>query len=151
LAASFGCFWKKDFLREIAEGDVELLRPNGLILSYPVITTGEFAHRSSFDMLLGERFEEFREEVSLEKQVSEDTPKTFLWHTYEDDTVPMENSLLFVQALRQKKIPVEFHLYPKGGHGLSIGSELTTSPTREQIQPEVTTWIDMAGTFIKTL
>lgn len=152
LAACLGCFWKKDWLvKRAAGGNAELLRPNGMILNYPVITSGEFAHRGSFQMLLGDRYDELLEEMSLENQVSEDTPKTFIWHTYEDATVPMENSLLFVQALRQKKIPAEFHLYPKGGHGLGLGNKLTCSESGKEIQPEVTTWITLAGTFIENL
>lgn len=149
LAASFGCFWKKEFLVKEAHGNEELLRPDGLILSYPVITSGEFAHRGSFEMLLGDRYEELLEEMSLENQVNADTPKTFLWHTFEDATVPVENSLLFAQALRRKNIPVEFHLYPKGGHGLGLGNELTCSSTGKEIQPEVTTWINLVKTFIE--
>lgn len=151
LAASFGCFWKKEFLVKEAGGNEELLRPDGLILSYPVITSGESAHRGSFEMLLGDRYEELLEEMSLEKQVNEDTPRTFLWHTFEDAAVPVENSLLFAQALCRKKIPVEFHLYPKGGHGLGLGNELTCSPTGKEIQPEVTTWITLVKTFIENL
>lgn len=151
LAASFGCFWKKEFLLEEAGKNAELLRPDGLILSYPVITSGEFAHRGSFEMLLGNRYEELLEEMSLENQVNEDTPKTFLWHTFEDGTVPVENSLLFAQALCRKNIPVEFHLYPKGGHGLGLGNELTCSPSGKEIQPEVTTWINLVKAFIENL
>lgn len=149
LAASLGCFWKKEFLAENVKEEAELLRPNGLILSYPVISSGEFAHRGSFKMLLGERYEELLEEMSLEKQVNEDTPKTFLWHTFEDATVPVENSLLFAQALRRKNIPVEFHLYPKGCHGLGLGNNLTCSPSGKELQPEVTTWIRLVQTFIE--
>ena len=49
LAASLGCFWNSEFLvNEVAGGDESLLKPNGLILSYPVITSGEFAHRDSW-------------------------------------------------------------------------------------------------------
>ena len=141
---------------QIAEGNKELLRPNGLVLSYPVITSGDFAHRGSFDMLIGEaadteRRERLLEELSLEKQVTEDTPPTFIWHTYEDGAVPAENSLLFVQALRRKNIPVEFHLYPKGGHGLGLGTELTCSSSGKEIRPEINTWIHMAETFIRNL
>lgn len=151
LAASFGCFWKKEFLRKAAGGEEELLRPNGLILSYPVITSGEFAHKGSFEMLLGEKYEELLEEMSLEKCVNEDTPKTFLWHTFEDATVPVENSLLFAQALSRKNIPVEFHLYPKGGHGLGLGNKLTCSSSGKEIQPEIETWIGLVKTFIENL
>lgn len=151
LAASFGCFWKSGLLSEFAEGNEELLRPNGLLLSYPVITSGEFAHRESFKMLLGNRYEELLEKMSLENQVNKDTPKTFLWHTYEDNAVPMENSLLFAGALREQNIPVEFHLFPKGGHGLGLGNAMTCSAEGKELQPEVTTWISLAGAFIENL
>ena len=151
LAASFGCFWKRQLLAKASGGDAEKLRPNGLILSYPVITSGEFAHRGSFEMLLGDRYEELVREMSLEYQVNKDTPKTFLWHTYEDGAVPVENSLLFVQALRREKIPVEFHLFPSGGHGLALGNELTSMEEGKEIQPQVTAWIALAETFIRNL
>jgi acetyl esterase/lipase len=150
LAASFGCFWKEELLTEAAGGDCEAIRPNGLILSYPVITSGEHAHRGSFNMVLGQRYDELLEKMSLEKQVNADTPKTFIWHTFEDGTVPVENSLLFIDALRKQGIPFECHIYPKGRHGLGLGSELTCSEGKtDEIQPEVTGWVSMAGTFIK--
>lgn len=151
LAASYGCFWKKEFLVEAEGGEAELLRPNGLLLSYPVITSGEHAHRESFEMLLGNRYEELVDEMSLENQVNEDTPKTFLWHTFEDTTVPVENSLLFMQALRKYNSPFESHIYPKGGHGLSLGKELTNGMSGNDIQAEVTTWVDLAKTFVENL
>ena len=153
LAAMLGCFWKENWLaEEAAGGDTELLRPNGMILSYPVITSGEFAHRGSFDMLMGEKASgELLEKLSLEKQVTEDTPKSFIWHTFEDGAVPVENSLMFAKALRQKNIPFELHIYPKGGHGLGLGNELTLSTSGKELQPEVNTWIHMAEAFIKNL
>ena len=149
LAASLGCFWKRKLFDEITGGDSELIRPDGMILSYPVITSGKYAHRDSFVKLLADRYEELVEEMSLEKQVSSDTPKTYLWHTFEDGAVPVENTLLFAQALREKEIPFECHIYPKGRHGLALGNELTSSDGEKEIQPEVTNWIQMAGTFIK--
>ena len=81
LAASLGVFWKREFLSRLLDTDSETLRPNGLILSYPVITSGEFAHRDSFVNLLGEeaRKEEKLGEQSLELQVNPDTPPAFLW------------------------------------------------------------------------
>lgn len=153
LAAMLGCFWQEEWLAaEVAEGKNELLKPNGMILSYPVITSGEFAHRGSFDMLMGENAsQELLEKLSLEKQVTENTPPAFIWHTFEDGAVPVENSLMFAQALRQKKVPFELHIYPKGGHGLGLGNELTCSTSGKEIQPEVNTWVHMAETFIKNL
>ena len=69
LAASYGVFWKKKtFLAEELGVDAEQLRPNGLLLSYPVITSGPKAHRGSFTKLLGDRYDELVDEMSLENQ-----------------------------------------------------------------------------------
>ena len=81
------------------------MRPNALILCYPVISFTVFPHMGSGKNLLGERFEECRERYSLEKRVSEKTPPAFLWHTAEDQTVPWQNSVLMAEALYEKKIP----------------------------------------------
>lgn len=144
LAASYGVFWKKKtFLAEELQVDVEQLRPNGLILCYPVITSGEKAHRDSIVNLLGDRYEELVEEMSLENQVDGDTPQTFLWHTAEDGCVPVENSLLFFQALFAQSIPAELHVFPKGQHGLSLATEETVA-----VQKECQVWMSLAIDWI---
>lgn len=69
LAASYGMFWSEDWLWEgmgLTEAQKELLRPQGMILNYPVITSGKFAHRDSFKNLLGDRYDELVEKMSLE-------------------------------------------------------------------------------------
>ena len=79
-------------------------RPDAVLLSYPVITTGEYAHKDSFELLLGpEPTKELLVWASLEKQVSSDTPPTFLWQTLTDDLVPVENSILYAKACRDRK------------------------------------------------
>lgn len=154
LAASYAMFWNQDWLREraqIPETDPELLRPNGLLLCYPVITSGEFAHRGSFENLLGnlpER-EELLVRLSLENQVGSHVPPVFVWHTYEDQAVPVENSLLLVSALRRAGVPTEFHMYPRGGHGLALATALTQSPDGGAVQPECAGWIELAHTWIE--
>ena len=151
LAASYGVFWKKKtFLAEMLHTTPELLKPNGMMLSYPVITSGPKAHRGSFENLLGDRYEELVEEMSLEKQVDADTPPAFLWHTTEDDCVPVENSLLFYQALHDQGISVEMHIYPHGPHGLGLANELTAAGDGFGIQPECATWIEHAKTWLKS-
>lgn len=151
LAASLGVFWNRPFLAEKLGVTSEWLRPNGMILSYPVITSGEKAHHSSMEHLLGESYEELREEMSLEKQVSEDTPKTFLWHTATDDCVPVENSILFFEALHQHHIPVEMHIYPVGGHGLSLCNEETSLENGYGVQEECQSWIFLVEKWLKEL
>ncbi|MBO0994121.1 alpha/beta hydrolase [Bacillus sp. SD088] len=152
LAASLGVFWEKEFLAKSAQVDKQLYKPNGLILSYPVITSGTHAHQGSFDALLGDQHEELREKLSLEKQVNAETPPTFLWHTFEDAGVPVENSMLFAVALRKHSIPFELHIYPNGGHGLSLANEESMSVQNNfGIQEECQNWIDMAGVWIRNL
>lgn len=99
-------------------------RPDALILSYPVITSGEYAHRDSFNALLG--FTPAKEDLdymSLEKHVSENTPPCFIWQTATDELVPVKNSYLFANALQEHHIPYSLHIFSKGPHGLSLADE----------------------------
>lgn len=96
-------------------------RPDGVILSYPVITAGVFTHDSSIEALLGkEPSNEELEYFSLEKNVSEDTPPCFIWQTATDDLVPVENSYMFAEALRKKGVMYAHYVFPSGFHGLSV-------------------------------
>jgi acetyl esterase/lipase len=99
-------------------------KPDGVILSYPVITTGEYTHADSVKALLGnEPSADELEYFSLEKQVSENTPTCFLWQTEEDNLVPVENSYLFAMALRKNKVPFAHYVFPAGFHGLTIAND----------------------------
>lgn len=147
LAASYGCFWLEDLISGSLGCDKELLRPNGLFLCYPVITSGERAHRDSFRHLLGSRYDELVDKMSLENQVNSNTPPTFLWHTVTDDLVPYENSVLFADALREKGIATELHLFPKGVHGLSLANAVTAIDEC-QIEPCCQGWVDLATRWI---
>jgi acetyl esterase/lipase len=152
LAGSLGVLWQEKFLEDILQMPKENYQPNGMILSYPVITSNEFAHRDSFVALLQDNYEELIDKVSLEKQISEFTPPAFLWHTFEDDVVPIENSLLFAQGMNEKKIPFELHIYPNGPHGLSLATEETRSSyDHGPLKIECQNWITMAGTWIRNL
>lgn len=99
-------------------------RPDAAILSYPVITSGEYAHRDSFNALLGENpSEEQLAYVSLEKQVKSNTPPCFLWQTATDEAVPVENSYLMAEALHKQGISYAHHVFSSGKHGLSLANE----------------------------
>ena len=96
-------------------------RPDAMILCYAVITFGEFGHSGSMVNLLGpDPPQDMRVLFSNEKQVTADTPPTFLWHTEDDAGVPVENSLLFALALRRHKVSFELHVYKTGRHGLGL-------------------------------
>ena len=126
LAASVGVFWDKEISKNYF-GDTEAVRPNGLILSYPVITSDPaLTHEGSIQHLLGGRTDPaLREMVSLEKQVSESTPPSFLWTTFADDLVPYENTMLFASALQKHGIPFELHIFEKGPHGGATGDKVS--------------------------
>lgn len=97
-------------------------RPDLGILCYPVITMGQFTHQGSRNSLLGrDAPSDLVQLLSNELQVTKETPPCFLWHTSEDKTVPVENSLLFAEALRKAGVPFDLHVYEKGAHGLGLG------------------------------
>ncbi len=103
--------------------NAELCRPDAVVLSYPVITSGEKAHKGSFVNLSGDNLELF-ERLSLEKQVTENSSPAFMWTTGTDGVVPTENTLLMALAYRAKGVPFELHVFEKGVvHGLSIATK----------------------------
>jgi len=99
----------------------ESSRPDLGILCYAVITMGEFTHRGSKENLLGKNpSPELVKNLSNELQVTPQTPPCFLWTTFEDTTVPMENTMMFAEALRKNHVPFDLHVYEKGGHGMGL-------------------------------
>lgn len=109
--------------------DRESSRPDLAVLCYPVISLGEFAHAGSRRQLLGDApLPELIESLSNHLQVTPQTPPTFLWHTVEDKTVPVENSLMFATALRKAGVPFSLHVYEKGPHGLGLGDLKRAAP-----------------------
>ncbi len=154
LAASYGTLWNKDFIKEYFGFKGGENKPDGMILCYPVITSGEKAHRGSFNNLLGDKKDdpELLELLSPEKQVSEDTPPAFIWHTFEDNAVPVENSLMMASALAENKINTELHIFPHGWHGLSLCNATVLHPDKYQGEfDECQIWIDMAIRWLKNL
>lgn len=99
-------------------------KPNGTILGYPVITSGEKTHEGSIISLVGNNpSDEELNYFSLEKHVTKDTPPCFCWQTVEDDLVPIENSMLYTNALQENGVPHAFYAFPHGRHGLSVSSD----------------------------
>ncbi len=121
--------------KEVREVFPESKPVNASLLCYPVITGDpEHSHKGSFINLSGkqELSEEDLKRFSCEKLVSDKTPPAFLWHTAEDDCVPVMNSILYASALDKYKIPFELHIYPFGPHGLSTADYLTNNEMTEK-------------------
>lgn len=154
LCASFCTLWNKDFVKAYFGYQGGENKPNGMILGYPVITSGEKAHRGSIENLLQGRANDsdLLRLVSPEKQVGPDTPPAFIWHTFTDDAVPVENSLMMALAMAEKKISAELHVFPRGVHGLGLANEVTTPDGLEQLNvPECQEWMDLAIRWVRNL
>lgn len=149
LAASYGVFWNESWLTEKMQCDKQLLKPNGLVLCYPVISSKEeIAHQDSIKNLLGESYPEMKEQVSLEDKVGKHTPKTFLWHTFTDPVVPFWNSFRFAEALGKAGVPMEYHLYPQGGHGLSLANKQTANEEGKGVEKVCQSWVPLLRSWM---
>lgn len=117
-------------------------RPDFSILIYPVVSfIEEITHKGSRNNLIGDKpTAEKTQLFSNELQVTTQTPPTFLVHASDDGAVPVENSLRFYQACIKNKVPVEMHLYPKGGHGFGMNNRTTEDK-----------WFDRLANWVKTL
>lgn len=129
LTACTGAFWNEDFVKK-ALSVTEEHKPNALVLCYPVITATQYAHMGSFKNLLGKDVltDDEVKYFSIENRVSESFPASFVWHTAEDNAVPVMNSLLLGEELAKNKIKFELHIYPKGAHGLALSNHITAKP-----------------------
>ncbi len=115
-------------------------KPNIMILIYPVITMRDKTHAGSRKNLLGDDpAPALVTLLSNDEQVTKETPPAFLVHTSNDDAVPVENSLLFVNALRRASVPFEFHLYERGPHGFGLGGK----------DPILATWPDRCAGWLR--
>lgn len=148
LAASLATFWNSE---EAIKCNDQKNKPNAAILCYPVISSGEMAHRGSFDNLLGDKKDDKKmlEYLSLESRVSADNPPTFLWHTFEDNAVPVENSLMFANALKKNDVPFEMHIYPKGSHGMSLATYEVCG--NDWSDSHVATWAKLACEWLEVI
>lgn len=146
LACSLGVFWNREMVQLPVNRTAEQIKPNGLILCYPVITAGRHAHEGSFENLMGSEAvlrQEQRDLLSLDMQVGAHTPKTFLWHTFTDQSVPVENSLQLAAALRKQGVNFELHIYPSGVHGLSLANAETGGSDERHLEPCCESWIPL--------
>ncbi|MEW9699740.1 alpha/beta hydrolase [Paenibacillus sp. SI8] len=140
LASSAGTLYDAGDAHAADPIDRQSSRPDAMILCYPVITFGEFAHEGSKLNLLGETPDDaLMTLMSTEKQVTADTPPTFLWHTAEDASVPVENSLLFTAALSRNRVPFDLHVFESGRHGIGLAEDY----------PEAKNWPTLCAAWLK--
>lgn len=118
-------------------------RPDFAVLIYPVITMNKsFTHMGSHNNLIGENADASLTNLySNELQVTKQTPPTFLLHATDDKAVPVENSLRFYEALKNKGVPAEMHIFPSGGHGFGLALG----------KGELETWTDLLVAWMRGL
>ena len=121
LVSTLGTHFNDEIHTPVDHIDSISARPDFMALGYPVISMGPKTHSGSKHNLLGENpDEELTNFFSNEKQVTENTPPTFLFHAMDDKAVDVQNSILFFEALKSAGVPTTMHIYPNGGHGFSL-------------------------------
>jgi acetyl esterase/lipase len=144
LAATAGTLYEHPLGRTGAELDKVSARPDFLMLMYPVIAMdGPAVHAGSRKALLGASPKAADVDLmSPERQVTPQTPPTLLIHTQADGAVPVENSILFYQALTRHKVPAEMYLFEQGSHGMGMRDGLGTASSWPRRAEE---WLKMRG------
>lgn len=159
--AMYATNWHNPIISEFFSKDPEYFRPAATILCYPVIdytfmaktSMGKMARRI-FDAcniaFLGTKNpdQETLKEVSPSLNVTEHTPPTFLWTTSSDDLVPVQHTILMANALANKNIPFEVHIFEEGPHGLSLANQ-TSAQVKMQINHDVTKWVELAEKWLE--
>ncbi len=149
LAGCASNLWDSPVLEPLGLTPDEM-RPDASILCYPVITAeAREGHLLSFSRLLGPD-REIPPELFLERSVTERTPPTFLWATVTDDTVPVENSMLYAAALRKAGVPFELHLYGDGPHAMGLATAESAWAT-EYENPHAASWHGLCVEWLRRL
>lgn len=139
LASTAGTHFSKVV---IDNKDSTNLRPDFMLLLYPVISFGEFTHKGSRTNLVGKDATQAQlDYYSNEKQVTANTPPTFIVQTEGDKTVPVQNSLLFYEALVAAGVKAELHIYQAGGHGFGLNNTATPDEWFERCK----NWLQVNG------
>jgi acetyl esterase/lipase len=139
LTATLGVHYDKFTCPDDDLADKYSARPDALVLCYAVIDLMTLTHKGSRENLLGHKPDPALVELlSLQKQITAQTPPTFLWHTATDGAVPVQNSILYALACREKGVPAELHVYESGGHGMGLAEP----------HPSISTWPRLCGLFL---
>ncbi|NJL30281.1 MAG: alpha/beta hydrolase [Phycisphaerales bacterium] len=140
LTATLAVHWDH-YLCEVDDLTVNIsARPDAVVLCYPVIDMDQHRHRGSFNNLMGPVADEkLVDALSCQKQVRSDSPPAFLWHTADDGAVPVQNSLLYFSACREKQVRAELHVYESGHHGMGLADKHET----------IRSWTTLACEFLK--
>ncbi len=149
LAGCISFLWRDEAIRARFQEECEAVRPDALLLCYPVVTADErYWHRYSFHNFCGGDAAKFPA-YSLEKHVPADAPPVFLWTTDKDDCVPPENSILLYAALRRAHVSAELHIFEEGWHGMSVADlESNAGYTGQRVYRRAARWVTLSLDFL---
>lgn len=123
--------------------DVPGAVPNLAVLCYPVVSLTRDVHQGSVDNLVGHApSPDLLSTLSADRQVTSQTPPAFLWHTADDEAVPVSHSLGYAQALFDAGVPAELHVFPHGRHGIGLAAG---APGAEEWPALCSAWLERAG------
>jgi acetyl esterase/lipase len=165
LAASLGVLWDQPLLYQALDVRAEQIRPDALILCYPVIDLDLVANRvvetnvpdkqtgikeQMFSAIFGapDPPESLKAQYRLDLHVSAATPPAFIWHTDDDELVFVHNALRFATALADHGVPHELHIFQGGVHGLALADE-TTAVQGNFLSPHSRVWIELALNWLR--
>ena len=155
LACSLGVYWNSDTLKDaLGENDnAEIYRPDAMVLCYPVVTATCPTHLGTLHNFCGTDTpsEELLNLFSLDLHVDKSTPPTFIWHTENDASVPVQNSKNFALALKKSGVNYEILLFPEGHHGLSLATHETCHEIPENAPHPASIWVESAHQWLKNL
>ena len=149
LAASFATLYGEEEITSRLGVNEKTLRPDAVILAYPVITMGEGTSHGGTKKNITGGDGALEKKLSIEDAVTKDSSPAFIWHTRTDDCVPVENSYRMALACQRAGVPYELHIFEHGCHGLSLANCEVFDDGNENILPEVAVWTELALTFLK--
>ena len=148
LAGCVANLWNHQIIVDKLGLTAEQVRPDAAILSYPVITMGEFGSNMTRENLFGAA--SVAAETSLETSVTDRNPPTFLWATYTDGSVPVENTLMYANALRAHDVPFELHIFNKGPHAMGLATA-DSAWQADHTDARAAAWQPLCAAWLKTL
>ena len=128
-------------------GDTTGCKLNAVLFNYPVILSQGPTHQVSIDTVTGGN-KDLLELLSIDKQITKNSPPAFIWTLYNDAVVPCENSLELAKAYKRAGVPFEFHLFFDGAHGCSLGTQEVVNK-RFAINKPIQTWFEMSITWLE--
>jgi acetyl esterase/lipase len=151
LASMCAVYYDKEEILSAFKVNKDDIKPSACILCYPVISATKSPHAGSFINLSGSDDTEKHKRFSTELAVNKETPPVFLWHTADDATVGVENSLVFAANCARYKTPFELHIFEKGLHGLSMCDETTSEGNPQMVNPRAAKWFDLCVNWLDNL